>query len=122
MADKPTEFVTSDLAVTKIMKRSFLLYIVHEVELDQLVTGYTSVHFGCAGISIGILATLIVTKTIVESPSTYVRLFLNCSIFIGSIASLYFAAMTARDRRNARRVLDRIKTQTQEVLIRDVEK
>jgi hypothetical protein len=122
MVDKPTEFVTTDLAVTKIMKRSFLLYIVHEVELDQLVAGYTSVHFGCAGVSVGILATLLVTRAIVEPLSTYIHLLLSCSILIFVVASAYFIVMAVRDYKEARKAFGRIRTQTQEVLIRDADK
>lgn len=121
MPNKPPEFTTTDLAVTKVMRREFLLYIVHETELEQLFTGYTSIHFGCAGISIGILATLLITRMMAESPSLYVRLAFLCGILICAVFSFYFIAMATKDYRNARKALGRIKTQTQTVAIKSAE-
>lgn len=121
MPNKPPEFTTTDLAVTKVMRREFLLYIVHETELEQLFTGYTSIHFGCAGISIGILATLLITRMMAESPSLSVRLAFLCGILICALFSFYFVAMAVKDYRNARKALGRIKTQTQTVAIKSAE-
>lgn len=94
-----------------------MLYPLQESELDMLATGYTSVHFGLAGITIGSLITLIVTRVVTSTPTDSVRNFLNLAILLFAVLTVYFVAMAGVDFWRSKKLLKKIKTHTSMVTV-----
>jgi hypothetical protein len=101
---------TTDLANVKHMGREFVLYQIQDSELDQLTTGYNSIHLGLSGMAFGALVTVVTTWITRVSPSLKETVIYFSSTIILGLTTLYLGLMAIKDYSNARKVVQGIRT------------
>ena len=104
------------LVTLKPMSRQFPVYSVNESELDQLAAGYSSAHFALFGIGIGAFITIVVTWIAESSASATPLSARSIAIFVPTtlitfLFSLYCGCETLRLRRQAGKLIKRIKNE-----------
>jgi hypothetical protein len=92
-------------------KRTIEMYYVLRQELDDLISGYTSVHLGFFGITLGATLTLFVTCTTVPLGEPWKSRY--WSVFIlSAFATVYCGSMAIREWLRARTKINHIKAET----------
>lgn len=107
---------SADLANVKHMGREFVLYQVHDGELDQLTSGYNSIHLGLSGMTFGALVTVLTTWNTRVSPSQTETLVYYSSTIVLALATLYFGLMAVKDYLNARKIVQRIRENSKPIV------
>jgi hypothetical protein len=103
-----------DLVRLKAMSREFAIYMVNDSELDQLASGYNSIHFTLFGIGVGAFISIVITWIAEASTSSAplssraIAVFVSTSL-ITFLFSLYCGCEAQRLRAKSGNVIDRIK-------------
>ena len=92
-------------------KRTIEMYHVLRQELDDLISGYTSVHLAFFGITLGTTLTLLITCTTVPLQEPWKSRYWSV-FFLSAFAAVYCGVMATREWLQARGKINRIKAET----------